>query len=250
MAQSGGSTPTAVVGAVAREETDGPARLIGVIGLGAIGKALARPWVVAGHQVLIGSRDPAGRQAETAALGQARCVTPAAAVAGSDVVALCVPHTGLDEILRLDVDWTGKVIIDATNPVALSPEGRLVSGLPVPGTVGEALARRLPTASVVRAFTHVMDEVLVSRGIRHPSVWAVAIAGDDEPAKQVVGGLVRDTGFVPVDLGGLADSAPLDPGGLLFPSAFTAADMRVRLAEYKACRCRPDASATARGGVS
>lgn len=41
--------------------------------------------------------------------------------------------------------------------------------------------------------------------------------------------LVSNTGFVPVDIGLLADSAPLDPGGILFPHVFTVADMKLNL---------------------
>jgi hypothetical protein len=229
-----------------------PAHRIAVIGFGAIGRALAEPWITAGHRVTIGSRNPAQRRTEAAGADGVAFTDQAAAIAQSTVVALCVPHAGLDEVLRCEVDWTGKVVLDATNPVALSPEGRLVSTLATPGPVGVALARRLPAASVVRAFSHVMDELLVSRGRRHPGVWAVAMAGDDEAAKQIVAGLIRDTGFVPVDLGGLADSAPLDPGGLLFPSILPAAEMRVRLDEHRAThRGASDGSAAAaRGGGS
>lgn len=231
-------------------EVAGVTHRIGVIGFGMIGQALTRPWIEAGHRVTVGSRTPDRRRVEVAACGDARCTDQATAIRESDVVMLCVPYSGLEQVLEAEVDWTGKVVVDATNPVALSPEGRLVSVLPAPGTVGAALARRVPTASVVRAFTHVMDELLVSRGRRHPGVWAVAMAGDDDAAKQIVGGLVRDTGFVPVDLGHLADSAPLDPGGLLFPSMLTAADMRVRLDEYAMTRACSLVQAPAEGGGS
>ena len=92
------------------------------------------------------------------------------------------------------------------------------------------MAQRLPHSLVVRAFSHVMDELLVSRGSSQSGLWAMAIAGDDPVAKQIVGALVRDAGFVPVDIGTLAESLPLDPGGALFPHMFTEADMRAMLA--------------------
>jgi predicted dinucleotide-binding enzyme len=74
-----------------------------------------------------------------------------------------------------------------------------------------------------------MEELLVSRGTKMPGLFAVAIAGDDPIAKSAVADLVTDTGFVPVDIGTLAESAPLDPGGVLFPHVFTPADMRQAL---------------------
>jgi hypothetical protein len=53
--------------------------------------------------------------------------------------------------------------------------------------------------------------------------------GDDQAAKQVASKLVCDTGFVPVDIGTLAESSSLDPGGELFPHVYTEADMRAVL---------------------
>ena len=62
-----------------------------------------------------------------------------------------------------------------------------------------------------------------------PGLFAVAIAGDDPVAKLTVSELVNDAGFVPVDIGTLAESAPLDPSGVLFPHLFTPADMKLAL---------------------
>ncbi len=66
-----------------------------------------------------------------------------------------------------------------------------------------------------------MDESLAYRGLRQPGFWAIAVAGDDPEANKIVHDLVRATGFVPVHIGTLAESAPLDPGGVIFPHMFT-----------------------------
>lgn len=91
------------------------------------------------------------------------------------------------------------------------------------------MAKLLPESIVVRAFTHIMDELLVSGGTKQPGLFAIAIAGDDPAAKLIVADLVNDTGFVPVDIGTLSESAPLDRGGKLFPHVFTVADMKLAL---------------------
>jgi predicted dinucleotide-binding enzyme len=36
------------------------------------------------------------------------------------------------------------------------------------------------------------------------------LCGDDEEAKRVVAGLIEDAGFTPVDIGGVADAAPME----------------------------------------
>lgn len=93
-------------------------------------------------------------------------------------------------------------------------------------TEGSYLAKLLPNSTVVHAFSHIMEELLVSRGTHQPGLFAVAIAGDDRDAKSIVSRLVLDTGFVPVDIGELKESAPLDPGGFLFPHVYTPSDMK------------------------
>ncbi|HAV1886835.1 TPA: hypothetical protein JG939_004422 [Enterobacter hormaechei subsp. xiangfangensis] len=59
--------------------------------------------------------------------------------------------------------------------------------------------------------------------------WAMAIAADHPVAKEIAIQLVKDSGFVPVDLGTLAESFPLDPGGRLFPNMYTEGDLRALL---------------------
>ena len=39
---------------------------------------------------------------------------------------------------------------------------------------------------------------------------ALFLCGDDDEAKKVVAGLITDAGFVPVDLGGTGDAAPME----------------------------------------
>jgi predicted dinucleotide-binding enzyme len=207
-------------------------RKLSILGAGKIGRAVGRHWAGAGHEVVFGARAPETLADFVADLGErARAASLADAAREGEVVLLAVPAAAVDELLeQVRPLLAGKVVIDATNPIAVTDEGRIVSPLgDVPA--GVAMAEKLPDSLVVRAFTHVMDELLELRGARQPGRWAMAIAGDDAGAKDLVGALVRDTGFAPVDIGGLADSRQLDPGGVLFVAMFTEADMRARLAE-------------------
>jgi len=207
-------------------------RKLSILGAGKIGRAVTRHWVRAGHDVVLGARSPQALADFVAELGpRARAASLADAAREGEVVLLAVPAAAVDELLeQVRPLLAGKVVLDATNPLAVTDEGRIVSPLgDVPA--GVAMAEKLPDSTVVRAFSHVMDELLELRGARQPGRWAMAIAGDDAAAKELVGELVRETGFTPVDLGGLADSRQLDPGGVLFVAMLTEADMRARLAE-------------------
>jgi predicted dinucleotide-binding enzyme len=208
-------------------------RQIGIIGAGKIGRAAGRHWTSAGHTVTFGSRFPDGLTFFAQELGRrARAATlPAAATAG-DIVLLSVPYPALDDVIdTLGDQLAGKIVIDATNPMGLSADGRITSTLGPGVTQGRRTAKVLPDSIVIRAFTHVMHELLWSRGTRQAHFWGMAFAGDAATpagarAKTVVAGLIHDAGFTPVDLGGLDDSAALDPGGPIFPHMFTPADLR------------------------
>jgi 8-hydroxy-5-deazaflavin:NADPH oxidoreductase len=209
-------------------------RQIAILGPGKVGRAVGRLWTSAGHTVTFGSRSPGRLTSFIRELGdRARAATlTEAASTGGDIVLLSVPHPALDELLEsLGDRLSGKIIIDAANPMGLSPDGRIISTLGPAMTQGRRTAKLLPDSIVIRAFTHVMDELLWSRGTGQAHFWAMAFAGDDaEPkaaeAKTVVASLVHDAGFTPVDLGCLDDSAALDPGGSIFPHMFTAAGLR------------------------
>ena len=206
-------------------------RSIAIIGAGKIGQAVGQLWLHAGHSVCFGSRSPQKLSSFVEAMGARACVKSIEAAADEgEIIFLAVPYQAVNELIPpLHPLLSGKIVIDATNPFALSPEGRIVSSLATETTAGSRMASLLPESKVVRAFTHIMDELLVSRGSTQSGLWAMAIAGDDSEAKHVVSELVRDAGFVPVDIGSLANSSPLDPGGKLFPHMFTEADMKASL---------------------
>jgi 8-hydroxy-5-deazaflavin:NADPH oxidoreductase len=211
------------------ERTTAPLSL-GVIGAGQVGRAIGGYWARAGHRVLFGTRDPRTLGDTAAALG-AEAVPVARAAEESQVVLLAVPYDAVEEITAaLRPALAGKIVIDATNPMAVSADGRIVSGLP-DRTAGDRMASLLPDSVVVRAFNHVIVEALVSRAFGVPLRAGMALAGDDPAAKETVADLVRDAGFDPVDIGGLADSGPLDPGGTLFAGLYTAGDIRARIAD-------------------
>jgi 8-hydroxy-5-deazaflavin:NADPH oxidoreductase len=203
---------------------------IGIIGAGKIGSALATLWHQKGYKISMGVRDLAKAQNQLQRLRlPISAKTVKATVAENDIIVLAVPYSAVPEVTaEIKEIAANKIIIDATNPFEISPEGYVISPLGSTITAGSQMATLLPKSKIVRAFSHLMEELLVSRGTTQPGFFAVAIAGDDLDAKTAVSGLVQDAGFTPVDIGTLAESAPLDPGGVLFPK-ITAAEMRLML---------------------
>lgn len=204
---------------------------IGIIGSGAIGGLLGKLWARAGHEVLFSSRHPDTLTSLVAQAGfRTHAGTVAQAASFGDVILLAVNYWTLDEVLReVNGKLDGKIIIDATNPLKWTPEAGLERLIPPNITAGRVMAQRLPTARIVKAFTTVHAPKLESEAHRQGERIAIGMAGDDRAAKETVTQLIEDAGYFAVDIGSLDESAPLDPSGVLWNSAITAAELHQRL---------------------
>ena len=186
---------------------------IAVIGAGNVGGTLGKRWAGAGHEVAFGARDPA--EAKVAALVResgptARAVSVPEAARDAAVVVLTVPWDSARDALAAAGDLRGRILIDATNPVPLTPEG-LRQGLVIGHTTsgGEQVARWAEGARVVKAFNttgwqNMADPVYGSQGL------SMLLCGDDAEAKKVVADLARQLGFEPVDVGPLRSARYLE----------------------------------------
>jgi len=153
--------------------------------------------------------------------------------ADAEVVIIAVRHPAAPPVLAMvRRQLAGKVLIDTLSAWIL--RDYIAAGLSGSRTEGCWLAAQVPEALVARAFSHIDCDMLVSRPTMQPGKWAAAYAADHPRAARVTERLLADVGYVPVHLGTLADSAPLDVGGVLWPYMFTPDDMRAILADAAA----------------
>ena len=135
------------------------------------------------------------------------------AIAFGDVVLLVVPYSAIEQIGE---DY-GKalaaklLVIDVSNPIARRDGEDLVKSVDAQGGAGLATQKMLPGAHVVRAFNAIGSGRLAELGQRKGEI-GVPIAGDDLNAIAVASGLIREIGFEPVLVGGLAMGKYLVPG--------------------------------------
>jgi predicted dinucleotide-binding enzyme len=188
---------------------------IAILGAGNVGGALGKNWARAGHRIAYGTRtlDDAARAVATAA-GGASLGGVAQAVAGAGAIVLAVPFGAVGAALAEAGDLTGRIVIDATNPVRMGAAGLELSlGLTTSG--GEQVAALAPGASVFKTLNQIGFEAMAD-----PSGYAATpsmfVAGDDESHKPVVIGLVRDLGFEPIDAGPLSAARLLEPLAMLW----------------------------------
>ena len=184
---------------------------IGIVGSGNVGSALGGVWVKAGHEVMFSSRSLDNDKALAAKLGpNARAGTPREAAAFGDVVMVSVPYRSLPEVGKeLAGILKGKVVIDTCNPF-VGRDGDIANWAREKGA-GLASAELLPGARLVRAFNAVGAGRMGSAH-EQPGRIGMPIASDDTEAVAIASRLIRDIGFEPVLVGGLAMGRYLMPG--------------------------------------
>jgi predicted dinucleotide-binding enzyme len=184
---------------------------IGIIGPGRIGGNVARRLALAGHDVTVSfARDQAKLAALAAEIG-ATVDQPSSAAA--DVVVLSVPWGVIDTALAAAGPLTGRIVVDTTNQ--FGPGGALDLG----HTAARHNADRMPGARYTKCFNTLTARFQAQAATRSGDARVVQwICGDDADAKAIVGQLVDDAGYVPVDLGGIDGcavmEAPRRPGAV------------------------------------
>jgi hypothetical protein len=96
----------------------------GTIGAGTVALAFAREALAAGHEVVLSSRrGPESLAGEVAELGHRASAAKVEVAASLDYVLLAVPWPNVADALRGLPAWSGRVLIDATNPfIEYSPK--------------------------------------------------------------------------------------------------------------------------------
>lgn len=184
---------------------------IGVIGSGKVGSAIGGTWVKRGYEVMFSSRNLDDDKALASQLGgKARAGTPKEAAAFGDVILLAVPYGALPELGKtLAGELKGKIIIDACNPFP-ARDGEIATRAREQGA-GLTSAELLPGTRIVRAF-NAIGAAKMAAAYESAGKVGMPIAGDDTQAITLASQLIRDVGYEPVRVGGLAMGKYLMPG--------------------------------------
>jgi predicted dinucleotide-binding enzyme len=188
---------------------------VGVLGTGDVGKVLGSAMIQLGHEVKMGSREMTNskstewkeKNGSKASIG-----TFEDAAKFGELIFLCTLWSGTENALKLagPENFSGKIVIDATNPLVFAPNElpRLALGHTDSG--GEQVQRWLPKAKVVKAFNTVGNAHMF-----HPNFAGgpptMFIAGNDSDSKKQVTELLTQFGWETVDTGGIDGSRLLEP---------------------------------------
>lgn len=187
---------------------------IGTIGAGREGGALGTVFAKAGHPVMFSSRHPEQLKDLVASAGpNAKAGTVKEAVDFADVVLLVVPYSAIEEIGKEYGPALAKkqLVMDVSNPIPQRDGEELVKSVNDQGGAGIVTAKWLPGAKIVRAFNAIGGGQLAGLAHREGTPVGVPIAGDDKNALAIAERLIKQIGFEPVVVGGLAMGKYLVP---------------------------------------
>jgi predicted dinucleotide-binding enzyme len=200
---------------------------IGIVGSGAVGRALAAHIVAAGQDVVLcNSRGPATLEPLVAELGPRVTALETSAVAAADLVVFAIPWPAVVPLLEELPPWHGRILVDATAPASHFhvPSRFELGGL----TSSEVVQASAAGARVVKTFCTLSASVLALPPATEAGRRVMFLSGDDQDARVVVGSLIDEIGYAAVDLGNLATGSSLQqPGGSLAGRDLWAADEAV-----------------------
>jgi predicted dinucleotide-binding enzyme len=179
-----------------------------VLGTGAVGRTLAVRLAELGHDVRLGTRDPAttrGRDDWTEPPG-VELTTFADATVDADLVLHAGSGAAALGLLAQAGDLTGKVLVDISNPLDFSAGFPPTLSVKDTDSLGEQVQRAFPDTYVVKTLNTLTAD-LMARPDRLPEPTTVFVSGDDADAKRLVTGLLTELGHQDVlDLGGIETS--------------------------------------------
>ena len=188
----------------------------GIIGSGIVGRVLATAFLNEGYEVMLGSRNtakeevvswqkdhPEGRTGnfeDTAKFGEL-LVLATAGLAAEEAIRLAGPS-----------NFSGKTVIDTTNPIAQGPpdNGVLKFFTSLEDSLMERIQQWIPEASVVKAFNSVGNTLMYKPGFKGgpPTMF---ICGNDDEAKKKVTALLRAFGWETEDMGKAEAARAIEP---------------------------------------
>lgn len=207
---------------------------VAVIGLGNIGQAVAGNLAKSENQFIVADRNLEKAKELSAKWGNN--VLPSDipnAVKNAQILVLSIPFEAIEGFLKeYSKDLEGKIIVDPSNPIAPDENGGFKKIIGENESAGEINSKFLPeNAKLVKALGTLGASSLSESAYQNPVKSVLFYATDDESINPEVEGLINDSGFEPLRIGGINQSVRIEVFGDLHE--FGALGKPVTLTEAK-----------------
>ena len=187
---------------------------VGILGSGAVAKALGAGFLAHGHATTLGTRDRSKLEGWLAENPGSTAGSFADAARFGELLVLAVKGTAAADALRAAgaANLAGKPVIDATNPIADAPpvNGVLKFFTTLDESLMERLQREFADARLVKAFNSVGNASMVSPAFKGGTP-TMFICGNDEAAKTIVTGVLDQFGWETADMGAVEAARAIEP---------------------------------------
>lgn len=188
---------------------------IGIIGSGQVGQILAKAFNSEGHNVLLGTRD---LSKEDVIKFNSQTSIPVGsfqdAAGFAEIIVLAVKGSAASEVLNIagGNNLSGKIIIDATNPIAdAGPEnGVLKFFTSLDKSLMEELQQKFGDAKFVKAFSCVGNALMYKPNLPGGTP-TMFICGNDDEAKKTVSEILTSFGWETEDMGKAEAARAIEP---------------------------------------
>lgn len=188
---------------------------VAVLGSGQVGEVLANGFLTNGYAVMRASRDPQKLEAwRNSAGAQASIGTFAEGAAWADIVVLAVKGTAASAVIETagPSALAGKLVIDATNPIADLPpvNGVLQYFTNANESLMERLQKQAVDARFVKAFSCVGNAFMVNPSFPGGTP-TMFICGNDAAAKEETKKILGEFGWETADMGMVESARAIEP---------------------------------------
>lgn len=187
----------------------------GIIGSGQVGQVLAKAFKSEGHDVTLGTRDIS--KADVVKFNTETGIAAANfsdTAASANLIVLATKGTAAKEALHLAgaENLSGKIIIDATNPIAEAPpvNGVLQFFTTLDKSLMEDLQHEFPQAHFVKAFSCVGNALMYKPNLPGGTP-TMFICGNNTDAKKTVTDILTSFGWETEDMGTAEAARAIEP---------------------------------------
>jgi 8-hydroxy-5-deazaflavin:NADPH oxidoreductase len=189
---------------------------VGILGSGVVGQVLSKAFLNEGHEVMLGSRNNTKDQMLQWKKDNPKgnIGTYADTSAFADLIIIATKGSVVEEVLNQAglENFTGKTVIDTTNPIADAPpvNGVLKFFTDLNQSLMERIQNYIPKAHVVKAFNSV-GSALMYRPDFGGAKGSMFICGNNDEAKSTVSSLLEKFGWEPEDMGKAEAARAIEP---------------------------------------